>query len=520
MRGPRRNLKLGTLLLFPARTERDGAQEARGADFPEPPAAVKGAATKAALALVDETYERATRSIGAADARSSEPSQAIDASTIGDHVTINGVGQQSQETAQPAMREPVPAVQLNDTQWLQSEHAEIVRTARRLAPVDEFQGAGRMTVSPQRKRRQLRLALSAIIAGILLVALMTGDLLLHSFVPASSPATASFVAIAVATAEAPSAAPNPAAAVPEAAVDPGPAAASGAADLPPTQAVEQPEAAPDPPADAWPVTASLPRPRTEEIGSAPKAEEIGSAGNDTTRAAPLPAPESGSTEPLAPASSAVATVDPGPAPPNAEPPPVVASADSAPATTMPEPVPPALESPAAPTEVALSRSTEPSAPVEETIAMVEAPVEETIAIVEAPVVETIAIVEAPVVETIAIVEPEAPVPSAPAVDAPPSAAPAMMVRRGNELLAAGDIISARRFFERAAAMGDATAACGVGKSFDPEFLRQVRARGISGDAATAFVWYRQAAAAGDPEAQARLQRLSIGQRDPSAENQR
>jgi hypothetical protein len=500
-------LKLGTLLLFPARTERDGAQEARGADSPEPPAAVKGAATKAALALVDETYERATGSIGAADARSSEPRQAIDASTIGDHVTINGVGQQSQETAQPAMREPVPAVQRNDTQWLQSEHAEIVRTARRLAPVDEFQGAGRMTMSPQRKRRQLRLALSAIIAGILLVALMTGDLLLHSFVPASSPATASFVAIAEPTAEAPSAAPNPAAAVPEAAVDPGPAAASGAADLPPTQAVEQPEAAPDPPADARPVTASLPgpraeeigsAPRAEEIGSAPKAEEIGSAGNDTTPTAPLPAPESGSTEPLAPASSAVATVDPGPAPPNAEPPPVVPSADSAPATTMPEPVRPALESPAAPTEVALSRSTEPSAPVEETIAMVEAPV----------------------VETMAMVEPEAPVPSAPAVDAPPSAAPAMMVRRGNELLAAGDIISARRFFERAAAMGDATAACGVGKSFDPEFLQQVRARGISGDVATAFVWYRRAAAAGDPEAQARLQRLSIGQRDPSAENQR
>jgi TPR repeat protein len=93
----------------------------------------------------------------------------------------------------------------------------------------------------------------------------------------------------------------------------------------------------------------------------------------------------------------------------------------------------------------------------------------------------------------------------------------MMVRRGNDLLAAGDIISARRFFERAAAAGDAAAACGVGKSFDPVFLREIGTRGLSGDAATAVVWYRRAAAAGDREAQARLQRLSIGQRDEFSE---
>jgi TPR repeat protein len=111
-----------------------------------------------------------------------------------------------------------------------------------------------------------------------------------------------------------------------------------------------------------------------------------------------------------------------------------------------------------------------------------------------------------------------PIPPGPAVEATPSAEPAMMVRHGNALLAAGDIISARRFFERAAAAGDAAAACGVGKSFDPEFLGQVRARGITGDAATAIAWYRKAAAAGDREAQVRLQRLSLSQRDPSSEN--
>jgi TPR repeat protein len=83
----------------------------------------------------------------------------------------------------------------------------------------------------------------------------------------------------------------------------------------------------------------------------------------------------------------------------------------------------------------------------------------------------------------------------------------MMVRRGNQLLAAGDIVSARRFFERAADKGDAAAACGLGKSYDPLFLRQVGARGVAGDRAQATAWYGRAAAGGYSEAALRLQWL-------------
>ncbi|MGO8921039.1 MAG: hypothetical protein ACLQJR_34540 [Stellaceae bacterium] len=83
----------------------------------------------------------------------------------------------------------------------------------------------------------------------------------------------------------------------------------------------------------------------------------------------------------------------------------------------------------------------------------------------------------------------------------------LMVRRGDQLLAVGDIVSARRFFERAALAGDAAAACGLAKSYDPLVLRQLGAVGLAGDAATALVWYRRAAAAGNAEAQARLERL-------------
>ena len=83
-----------------------------------------------------------------------------------------------------------------------------------------------------------------------------------------------------------------------------------------------------------------------------------------------------------------------------------------------------------------------------------------------------------------------------------------MLRRGDQLLAAGDIISARHFFERAASGGDATALCGIGRSYDPLILRRIGVLGIAGDAGAAIWWYRKAADAGSSEAVARLKQLS------------
>lgn len=82
-----------------------------------------------------------------------------------------------------------------------------------------------------------------------------------------------------------------------------------------------------------------------------------------------------------------------------------------------------------------------------------------------------------------------------------------MVRRGYELLAAADIVSARRFFERAALSGDGPAAVGLAKTYDPQYLRQLGTVGLKGDAVTALSWYRRAATAGSAEAQARLLQL-------------
>lgn len=83
----------------------------------------------------------------------------------------------------------------------------------------------------------------------------------------------------------------------------------------------------------------------------------------------------------------------------------------------------------------------------------------------------------------------------------------MLVRRGEQMLAAGDIAAARGFFERAASAGDAEAAYGLGKSFDPAYLWQIGVRGLSGNRAMAISWYRKAKDAGSTAAAMRLERL-------------
>jgi hypothetical protein len=83
----------------------------------------------------------------------------------------------------------------------------------------------------------------------------------------------------------------------------------------------------------------------------------------------------------------------------------------------------------------------------------------------------------------------------------------VLLERGNRLLASGDIVSARQFFERAHAAGVVTAASRIAATYDPVFLRQIGAVGVKADAAQAVEWYRQAATAGDAEAADRLKQL-------------
>jgi len=109
-------------------------------------------------------------------------------------------------------------------------------------------------------------------------------------------------------------------------------------------------------------------------------------------------------------------------------------------------------------------------------------------------------------------EPSPPV--APPAPAQPSAAPrlsatelATFLGRGDALLRAGDIASARLFYERAAEAGDGTAALQLGATFDPLFLLRARVRGIAADPERAYSWYRRARDRGVAEAEGRMKDL-------------
>ena len=100
-------------------------------------------------------------------------------------------------------------------------------------------------------------------------------------------------------------------------------------------------------------------------------------------------------------------------------------------------------------------------------------------------------------------EPLATSQKAPPADLPTSIQPVTGVRlspieiatlkaRGDEFLEAGDITSARLFYQRAADEGDGSSAWRLGATLDPAFLSRAGIRGISGDLDRASWWYQRA----------------------------
>ena len=82
-----------------------------------------------------------------------------------------------------------------------------------------------------------------------------------------------------------------------------------------------------------------------------------------------------------------------------------------------------------------------------------------------------------------------------------------LVARGDQLLAASDIASARLFYQRAAEAGDGQGALRMGMTFDPAFLADSGLRGVRGDPAQAVSWYRRAIALGNSAAPREVQGL-------------
>ena len=84
---------------------------------------------------------------------------------------------------------------------------------------------------------------------------------------------------------------------------------------------------------------------------------------------------------------------------------------------------------------------------------------------------------------------------------------AALLKRGQDYLQNGDIVSARLMLRRAASAGDAQAALLLGASYDPTVLRDLGVLGFAPDPGQARTWYQKAADAGLPEAARRLERL-------------
>lgn len=89
---------------------------------------------------------------------------------------------------------------------------------------------------------------------------------------------------------------------------------------------------------------------------------------------------------------------------------------------------------------------------------------------------------------------------------------ALLLRRGEAMLRAGDITAARLLLARAAAAGSGAAARRLGTTYDPATLPLLPASGLQPDPEMAATWYRRAIALDDREAAERLAALGTAAR--------
>jgi hypothetical protein len=172
-----------------------------------------------------------------------------------------------------------------------------------------------------------------------------------------------------------------------------------------------------------------------------------------------------------------ATVATPPSPAAALPPPAAMTSMPAVATSPPAAAPPQRVSIPMPTATAMSPAAEPP-PARDAVSPHSAP------LVASP-----------------------PASSPPAVARSPTAEIAALIARGDDFLKAGDIASARLYYERAADAGDGSAALKLGSTFDPGFLSSSGIRGTLGDPARAASWYARALDLGEASAAPRLKSL-------------
>ena len=89
---------------------------------------------------------------------------------------------------------------------------------------------------------------------------------------------------------------------------------------------------------------------------------------------------------------------------------------------------------------------------------------------------------------------------------------AVLLKRGKDLIANGDLAAARLVLQRAADANDAEAALALGATYDPLVLRALKVYGFKADPVMARVWYEKARELGSAAAPRRLEMLTSGMR--------
>jgi TPR repeat protein len=85
---------------------------------------------------------------------------------------------------------------------------------------------------------------------------------------------------------------------------------------------------------------------------------------------------------------------------------------------------------------------------------------------------------------------------------------AYLLKRGEELVATGELGPARLALRRAAEAGDANAAFVLATTYDPILLRARKVIGVAPDVAMARAWYEKAKEFGSIDAPRRLELLA------------
>jgi hypothetical protein len=88
----------------------------------------------------------------------------------------------------------------------------------------------------------------------------------------------------------------------------------------------------------------------------------------------------------------------------------------------------------------------------------------------------------------------------------------VLLKRGKDLIANGDIAAARLVLQRAADANDVEATLALAATYDPYVLRELKVYSFAADAGMARAWYEKARELGSPAALRRLEMLTSGAR--------